>query len=279
MVESDLLDRETLAEVMPEDAAVVFHVAGNTSLWSGNDAQQTRDNVEGTRHMVETALQAGVKRFVYTSTFDVYGLAKEAITEETSKDGFSSWVNYTRSKALAEREIQKGVERGLEAVILNPPHIIGRYDRDGWARLIKMVHERRLPGIPPGHGVFGHAEEVARTHISAATKGRTGENYLLGGVHVSFFDVIQMIGNLTGREVPGYCLPAWMLKALAYAQALTASFTGEEPEVTPELISIVTAHPRIVSDKAERELGYQPTSLRKMLEESYRFLVQEGLIE
>jgi nucleoside-diphosphate-sugar epimerase len=78
-VEGDILDVESLRRTMPQGVDAVFHVAADISMWSGHNARQTRINVEGTRHVVETALEAGVRRLVHTSTWNTYGLWQGAI--------------------------------------------------------------------------------------------------------------------------------------------------------------------------------------------------------
>lgn len=279
VVPGDLLDRESLLRAIPEGVDGVFHLAADTSTWSPRDAEQTRVNVEGTRNVVDAALRRGVGRLVHTSSWTVYGLWNGEISEEMPREGRHSDVNYDRSKALAEDEVRAGIERGLEAVILNPAHIIGPYDRKNWSRMIVMTYEGTLPGVPPGSGVFCEAGAVAAAHIAAVDRGRVGENYLLGGAEASFMEVFRIIGELLNRDVPSRPIPAWLFRLVGYAAGLMGRVTGREPDVTPEVAAMVTAHPSIVSDKAERELGYRPIPLRAALEGCIRWLAEEGVIE
>lgn len=278
-VEGDLLNADSLRRAMPKGVDAVFHVAGNTSIWSRNNDRQTRDNVEGTTNMVEAALDAGAGRFVHTSTWNTYGLAEhDTITETTPQLGTKSWINYNRTKALAEQVVKEAAQRGLDLVVLNPSHIIGRYDAGNWSRFFRMVQDGKLPGIPPGSGSFCHAEQVALAHIAAAEHGKTGENYLLGGADASFVEVIHQIGELTGVKVPGRPVPVTVLKVMARIQVLVAGVTGNEPDLTPEGASMISSHPRIVSDKAETELGYKNVDLRVMLADCYEWMRAESLL-
>lgn len=281
LVEGDLGDPDALERAVPPEVGAVFHVAGNTSMWRRAAARQTRDNVTGTANMVAAALAARARRFVFTSSWNAWGwvLGAEALSEEMPQRGRDSWIPYDRSKALAEEEVRKGMARGLAAVILNPAHIVGRYDAHNWARMIRLVHQRRLPGVPPGAGTFCHAEQVALAHIAAAGRGRVGENYLLGGADATFLEMVRIIGELAGRKVPQRALPAPLVKALARIYAVRGALAGREPDLTPESAALVTARVRVASRKAETELGYQAVPLRRMLEDSYRWLGQEGLLE
>lgn len=277
-VEGDVLDVSSLRKVIPEAVDVVFHAAADTSMWSRHNIRQTRINVEGTRNVVTAALERGAGRLVHTSTWNTYGLQQGAIDETSPQQGGESWINYDRTKYLAEVEVRKGLERGLNAVILNPAHIMGRYDQHNWARMIRLIAENRLPGVPPGSGCFCHGQEVARTHISAALRGRTGENYLLSGVAASFVELARTVGAVTGRPVPSRPLPEFLLRWGAYADTAFAAITGREPQATPEGVAMVVAHPRSRSNKARDELGYRIVPLRPIIEDCIHWLQVEGLL-
>ncbi len=73
IVIGSLTDLVSLVAAMPTAPDAVFHLAANTSSWSAHDAQQYQDNVVGTGHMLDVALQKGAKRFVYTSSISSYG--------------------------------------------------------------------------------------------------------------------------------------------------------------------------------------------------------------
>lgn len=275
-VEGDILSPKSLTSAVPEGVDVVFHLAADTSMWSGNNERQYQVNVEGTRNVVDAALAAGAKRLVHTSTWNTYGLRQGAISEESSQLAGRSWINYDRTKFLAEEEVRKGVERGLDAVIVNPCHIFGRYDDHGWAQLILAAHEGWLPGVPPGSGTFCHAQQVALAHIAASERGRTGKNYLLSGADASFAEVFRTIGEVTGWKVRTHRLPALVFRLAARVSATVAQVTGKEPRMTPEGVEMVLANARVVSKRAETELGYEPASLRTMISDCYSWLKAEG---
>jgi dihydroflavonol-4-reductase len=279
LVAGDLLDPASLRRAIPQRADALFHLAADISVWSKHDARQTRINVEGTRNVIDAARVAGVRRMVHTSTWNTYGLEQGEISEDSPQQGGRSWINYDRTKFLAEEVVREGVACGLDAVIMNPAHVIGRYDRRGWARLIIAAHRRRLPGVPPGAGTFCHAEELALAHIAAALCGRTGQNYLMSGEDASFVELFRVINQVTGSSVPLRPLPAWLFRLSARADAALAAVTGREPEATPEGVAIAIARARVVSRRAERELGYRPAALRTMVDDSYRWLRSEGLLD
>ena len=248
------------------------------SIWSRQNEEQTRVNVEGTRNVARVARAKHAQRLVYTSTWNTYGMGLSAITEETPQLGAQSWVNYVRSKTLAEEEVRRAGAEGLASVILNPGHLIGRYDDHNWGRLIRMVNDGTLPGVPGVRSRFCHAEAVARAHISAAERGRIGENYLLPGVEASFREVLGTIGRLVGKPIPKRDLPMPVLHLVARLKTFRAALSGKEPDLTPEGIALMTNDPEIVSEKAKRDLGYAPAALETMIADACTWMKSEGLL-
>lgn len=277
--EAVLHDEEALLAAMPEKPDAVFHVAGNTSMWRRQNREQYRDNVLGTRAMVSAALQRGAGRFVQTSSISAWGIQHGTIDENTPQGAADDWISYNRTKYLAEEEVRRGIEQGLDAVIINPCGIIGAGDRHNWSQMVSLVDRGRLPGVPPGSGSFCHVIEVARAHISAWEKGRSGANYILAGVEASFLDMAQTIGRLLDKPAPRRPLPAPLIRLAGRIYPLLSAFTGREPDLTPEKVALVTH--RVVADdsRAVRELGFDNhISLEVMLRECIEWMRREGLL-
>lgn len=278
-VQGDLTDPAACEQAMPEGVDAVFHVAGDTTHWKLGDAQQTKVNVDGTQALAAAALRRGAGRFVLTSSIAAFGFQPGRVTEETTSTALDSSINYFRTKRLAELEVLQAVERGLDALILNPANIIGRYDASGWSRFFRLIEAGRLPGIPPGSGSFCHAREVARAHVAAFDRGRTGHHYLLGGVDATFLEVVQRIGALLDRPVPKRPIPAFISKAAGRLSLWGSYLTRREPDLTPEKAALLSADLLCSSDKAEKELAYRPAALQLMLEDCHRWLREQGLLK
>ncbi len=277
-VEGDLLDLGSLKRALPQAVDAVFHVAADTSVWSRNDARQTRVNVEGTRNILDAAVAAKARRFIHTSTWNTYGLEQGALHEGLPQRGGGSWINYNRSKFEAEEAVRAALARGLDAVILNPCHIMGRYDRQSWARIIIDLCNRWIPAAPPGAGCFCHGAAVARAQIAAAERGDSGRNYLLGGDHATLLEVFRVIGEVAGCRVPERTVPAFAFKAVARINVALAAVLGFEPEITPEGVEMVSLDARVISTRAEEELGYEKVPLRTRIEDSHGWLQGQGLV-
>lgn len=273
-VVGDITDGRSLRGHIPEGVDVVFHVAGNTRLWTRVRAEQMRVNVKGTRNVVRAALAARAQRFVHMSSIVAFGLHGGTITEETPTRGSSSAIHYVRSKALAEREVRRGISAGLAAVIVNPSNTMGAYDLHNWARLFRLVRQHRTPAMPPGGGSFCHAEEVARMLIAAAERGRVGQNYLLGGAQTSYVGLVKAIARELGVRRRVWMLPPAILHRYAQIEELASVLFRREPDITREAVALLSENLYCSSRKAERELGYQARPLEAMIADSHRWLEQ-----
>ena len=274
----DVTDADSLLRTLPQAVDVVFHVAGDTGLWSRNNAQQDRVNIGGTQHVVNAALVRGARRLLHTSSISAWGLQRGRLDERTPQLGKYAKVNYSRSKHLAEEAVRAGIARGLDAVILSPGAILGPYDTGNYARVVKMVAAGTLPGVPPGALPFCDVREVAKAHIAAFERGGKGENYLLAGTDASFLELVREIGAALGRPVPARATPAWVLRVLGAFGALRGALSGTEPALTPDIVRQATRELTCDCSKAMRELGYRAVPLRDMVGDCVAWMTAEGLL-
>jgi dihydroflavonol-4-reductase len=279
LCEGSITDRESLARAVPQGTEVVFHVAGDTNFWSKRNAQQTANNVDGTRNMIEAAASKGVGTFIHTSSNSAWGRVEGIVTEETPLRGKDSWINYERSKHLGELEALEGTKRGMKVVVLNPGDVAGPYDVNSWGRIFTLLRDGALPAIPPGIISVTHVHDVVRAHLDAVTRGMSGQRYLLAGEDCSVADFVAEIARVSGTKAPRTA-PAWVLKLYGRASVLVAAITGKEPDVTPEIAAIGSrTGTTFRSDKAIRELGYRIQPMAIGVADSYAWLMKEGLLE
>jgi nucleoside-diphosphate-sugar epimerase len=278
LAEGSITDRSSLERAIPQGADVVFHVAGDTNFWSKNNAQQDANNIDGTRNMVEVAADKGVGTFIHTSSNAIWGRVQGTIDEETPVEGASSWINYERSKCLAEREALKGTTLGMKVVALNPSETVGPYDATSFGRLFFLLRDGDLPAVSPGTIQVTHVHDVVRAHLDAVTKGRSGERYLLTGEEIEFPNFVEEIARISGAKAP-MTAPAWVFKIYARVSVMIAGITGKEPDVTPELATSMSDTGRtFLCDKAIRELGYRTQAPEVAIRDNYDWLVKEGLL-
>lgn len=250
----------------------VFHAAADTTQWRPHNPIQTRTNVRGTEQLLQAAEAEGVGRFLHTSSVSAWShLVHAVLREDLPQRGAESWVNYERTKYLAEQAVRQGP---IPWVVFNPAHILGPGDTRNWARLILLVDQQRLPGIPPGAGTFADVREIARAQVRAYHEGLAGEAFLLGGSYARFTELVAMIGERLGRRVPRRATPAWVLRGVAYASDALSRITGRMPDLTPEAAVFPCHDLRVDSGKAIAHLGYRETPLEPLLDATLDWLRQ-----
>jgi nucleoside-diphosphate-sugar epimerase len=121
--------------------------------------------------------------------------------------------------------------------------------------------------------------EVARAHVAAAERGRVGERYLLGGANASLLEFVTLIGELDGKPVPKHASPAWLLKLVAAIGESVSLVTGNEPTLTREAATMASRSLFCDCTRAKDELGFQAVPLRRMVEDCYRWMKDEGQLD
>ncbi len=239
----------------------LYHVAADYRLWALDPEEIVRNNREGTRVVMEAALNAGVERIVYTSSVATILPNDDGPADETRPATNDSVVGaYKRSKVVAERLVEAMVhERGLPAIIVNPSTPIGPRDArpTPTGRIIVEAANGRMPAFVDSGLNLVHVDDVARGHVLAMAHGRIGERYILGGEDVTLGAMLSVIAQMVKRRPPTVSLPRAPLMPLAWANEQLARVTGREPFLTLDALRMSRHRMFYSSAKARAELGYE----------------------
>src|SRR4051812_35775069 len=226
LVEGTILDGELVRRTLREHAvAGVIHIAAKKQVGESveNPLLYYRENVEGTRRLLEAAVDAGVESFVFSSSAATYGMPDvEVVDEESATVPMSP---YGTSKLICEwmsRDV--AVATGLRVVALRYFNVAGAASPElsdpGVFNLIPMVSRELAAGAPPK--VFGndyptpdgtcirdyiHVCDIADAHVAALQQLATGGEdnpfrvYNIGrGEGSSVLEVIEVVGKVTGLD-------------------------------------------------------------------------------
>lgn len=282
IIRGELDDRPTLLDAM-HGCRYVIHAAGNTSCRKSDLPLLRKSNVESTEHVIDAAVEAGVKRLVYTSTISTIGARDDRnyIADESKPlTGFRARSPYGQSKGEAEKCVIEAQEKGLETIILNPCAVVGAYDHTlQWGRLILALHNGKVPFRLPGGGSFCGARNVAMAHLNALTMGRSGERYILSDVHCDYSEFTQCIARVLNKTVSEPSNNFRLLIVLAYIVENTSWIFGKKPFVDSFRMRIFLGHYYFSSEKAQKELQYQTSSLDEMVGEAIEWYRANGFIK
>jgi dihydroflavonol-4-reductase len=281
LVEGDMRDQDAVGRAA-KDARYVFHVAADYRLWAPDPTEIMRNNLEGTRAVMEAARAGRAERIVYTSSVATLKLrADGAPTDETTPLPENQGIGaYKRSKVAAERLVERMIGDGLPAVIVNPSTPIGPRDLrpTPTGRIILEAARGRMPGFVDTGLNLVHVDDVADGHLAALARGRIGERYILGGENMTLAALLGRIAHLTGRPAPRLRLPRALIFPIAVAAEAMARLTQREPFVTLDGLRMAKHRMYFTSAKAERELGYQPRPAEDGLRDAIDWFRQAGML-
>jgi len=257
----DLSGPDSLKPALAGCDAVV-HVAADYRLWIPDPDAMYKANVDGTRELLRLAREANVKRFVYTSSvatmhFRSNGLV---INEDTPVSLADMVGHYKRSKFLAEQEAIKAAQAGQRVVILNPTSPIGSNDAKPTptGRIFVDFLNGKFPAYMDTGLNLVDVAEVARTHVSALTKGQFGRRYILGGENLTLKQILDKMSEITGIPSPTVKIPFAVAATYAFFEEwITGRIRGREPRATLEEVRMGRKKMYASSARAQQELGFR----------------------
>jgi dihydroflavonol-4-reductase len=286
-IEGDLSDRAGLERAL-RGCEWCFHVAASYALWLPDYAPMYAANVEGTRHVIEAAAQAGCSRIVYTSTVGCIGLPKaingrvQPTDEDTPVDASQMRNHYKRSKWLAELVAREWAAKGAPVVIVNPSAPVGPRDvkPTPTGRVIVDFLNRAMPAYLDTGLNWVHVRDVAVGHILAAEQGRVGERYILGHAEGNWTlrQTLAVLSELTGLPAPRVRLPYFVVWLLAHASEAMARFTRRPPRVSLAGVRMARYKMWFNPAKAIRELGLPQTPPRQAFADAIEWFRAHGYV-
>jgi dihydroflavonol-4-reductase len=279
IVEGDLLDVRSL-RVAVAGARHVYHVAADYRLWAPDLKVLYRANVDGTRHLLAAAAEAGAERIVYTSTVGAVGIPEDGTPgDETTPVSLCDMVGaYKASKFLAERVADEWAARGAPVVIVNPSAPVGPWDvrpTPTGQMIVDFLNGKMVGSVDTGLNVV-HVRDVARGHILAAEKGRVGERYILGHRNLSLLEIFRMLSTLTGVPAPRFRVPYVVAWTAAAAMEGLSLITRRPPAVPLTAVRMSRKRMYFDATKAIKELGLPQTPAETALKDAVAWFTDRG---
>ncbi|MDI1235511.1 MAG: NAD-dependent epimerase/dehydratase family protein [bacterium] len=200
---ADILDITVLDEVF-EPNSIVFHCAAKVAFNMQEADEMMAINVEGTANVVNACLKNNVKQLVHVSSTAALGRTDNAtlIDETTEWEDNDHNTQYAISKHLAELEVWRGIEEGLNAVIVNPGIILGYGDwHKGSCRLFRNI-DRCMRFYTNGINGFVDVHDVANAMCYLADNAIVGQRFLLVSENLSYRTVLNEIAESIHKPAP-----------------------------------------------------------------------------
>lgn len=261
----------------------VYHVAALAKIFHADSTQFHKINVEGTHNLLQKAVEFGVDKFLFTSSCSVIGPSNGKILNENDVRTTPFFCDYDITKHQAENLVKEYASKGLHAVIVSPSKIYGHScieTKD--ISINKVIHNflnGKLTFIPnPSHLMANYCfiDDVVEGHILALNKGKSGENYILGGENISYRDFFNTVKNISGTKTKLIEVPEILVKILSLVQWIQFLTTRKEPYVTTKSIKQIFCNKIFSSNKAISHLGYTITPISEGLQYTIHSLKKQS---
>jgi dihydroflavonol-4-reductase len=276
LVEADVCDAASMRAAM-QGCQRVFHCAGLPEQWLPDPDRFQQVNVEGTRNLVEVALELGVEKFVYTSTIDVFAAEDGAEFDERVIDPNPKGTHYERSKQEADRVVVAGIERGLPAVFVHPAAVYGpgpagsRGVNDFFADL----RDRKIPGLLPGGMPIVYGPDLGRAQL-LVEESEVGSRYILCDRYYTLEELATLVAEVCPEAKVPMILPTWVARVLSAGGETFAKVRKKPPLIPKGQLHFLLWGAKPQSARAEKELGWSQTPTSQAIAETMEFLGQVG---
>ncbi len=245
-VRADLCDSGSLDRLFEAGKYdYVLHIAARASD-VGADSLFRIPNFEAPKHLAELCMKHGVKRFVYLSTSDVYGLHDfHGETEDELPFDHAVKNPYPKYKIMTEEWLRANLPaEGFSCV--RPCVVYGNGDTTITPRTVAFLkHSPAVVHFGKWRGKnrwpLAHAENVCRTlHAAMILPEAAGQGVtVLDPAFTTLSRYYRMIAEqyLPGKTIRELSLPVWAVLPLAW---ISSTFSRNAPLFDPTLYALDT---------------------------------------
>jgi dihydroflavonol-4-reductase len=272
----DMWDNDTLRDAMA-GCDDVYYCVVDTRGWLHDPAPLFRTNVDGTRNVLEVAKDAGLRKFVFTSSYVTVWRRRGHRASEDDIINDRGLTPYVRSRVQAENIVSEyAKEHGLPAVAMcvSTTYGSGDWGRTPHGAIIAGAAFGKLPFVMSGIELEAvGVDDAARAMILAAGHGRVGERYLISEKMISNAEVARIAAEAAGVPPPAKSIPLPVAYALATLGTVKARLRGTDERLSLDSLRLMRAEAEVDHSKATRELGWEPRPVEDSIREAARFWV------
>ena len=283
VIKGDITERDSLVPIF-NDVEIVFHTAALINLDRRYRDQIRLVNVSGTENVCQASLNAGVKKLIHFSSVDAFYRfpIEEPLLEDRKLIDDPNAVPYDLSKADGQKIVIDYCKKGLDASIIHPTSIVGPNDFKPGLPMQEMVNlangKRKV--LPNWGYNFVDVRDLCITAISAVSKGKTGQNYIVGGEYHMYSYIAELMEEQLGRTVLLGTIPNFV-SYLGLPYEYVKSLITKKPRVltVDTLHTGKTGNKVVPSALARSELGHNPRPLEETIHDMVSFFQKRGLIK
>lgn len=273
----DIFDDDALTAAMA-GCDVVYHCVVDARMWLRDPAPLFRTNVEGLRHVLDAAVEADLKRFVFTSTTGTLAISDTRPVTEEDPHNWDHGGPYIEAHLAGERLVMEYArDRGLPAVALCISTTFGPGDWQPTPHggMIAQVVAGRLPFYMGFSLEVVGIEDAARAMLLAAESGRVGERYIISDKYMSSREIQTIAAEAVGVRPPRIGIPLKLIYLATHANDLAARLLRRDLPFATRGTRMADVMPPLDHSKAERELGWKPEPVEDAIRRCARFFKEQ----
>jgi nucleoside-diphosphate-sugar epimerase len=275
-VKGDILDYYTLSEYMA-GASAVYNVSGIVSFHKEDKQKMLAINGQGTANVVNACLEHGIDRLCHVSSISALGDSQdgEPIDETRLWSKNTSPSPYSYSKFRGEMEVWRGINEGLQAVIVNPSIIVGPGMWHGsWKEIFRQVNGG-LNYYPVGTSGYIDVQDVVRVMIILTDSDVSGERFILSAENLAHRKVLDFLAEGLKKPRPSRALTPQLIKIACRLEKIRSVLTGTRPRITRQSMKSSAAVTSYSNRKIVQAFPIRFTPLSESLAASIRIFLDE----
>lgn len=280
-VNGDILDYFQIEDLLT-GIDEVYHCAAIVSFRSSERKKMISNNVEGTANLVDASLHCGVSRFCHVSSIAALGRTNnsDSVTEETSWIPSKKNSGYSESKFFSEAEVWRGIQEGLNSVIVNPSIILGPGNwNSGSPKIFNTIYNGMMFYTK---GITGYVDirDVVKAMVVLMDDSNfetcKNQRYLLSAANLSYQELFYTIAGELGKSRPRFYTPDIMLGIAWRLATLGGIITGKPSPVTRETVANANRHFYFDGSKIMKKIpGYVYRDISEIIHDVANFLKSE----
>jgi nucleoside-diphosphate-sugar epimerase len=279
-VDGDILDYYGLEKLL-KGADEVYHCAAVVSFNPKERSRMIGNNVDGTANLVNAALENGVKKFCHVSSVAALGKAENGylVDEDTNWVPSKKISGYSESKFFSETEIWRGIEEGLDAVIVNPSIVLGPGNwNSGSSQMFKTVWDGMKFYT---RGITGYVDvnDVVDAIVQLMDDGNfhtyKNQRFLLSAENLSYQEVFSQIADEFKKPHPKYHASPFLLAFVWRVAALSGWISGKPSAITRETAASSASVRKFDGSKITRELDFNYRPVARSIQQTAKFFLKD----
>ncbi len=276
-VTGDINDIISLDEAM-QGISQIYHCAAVVSFEPKDRANMFKTNVNGTANVVNTALKYSIGKLCHVSSIAAIGRTEndDFITEETTWKSSERNSNYAKSKYAAEREVWRGIEEGLNAVIVNPSVILGTGDWNSGSSSIFQTMWKGTKFYTTGVNGYVDVRDVAKAMVNLMNSPIVNQRFILSSENLNYQELFTKIMNAFGKKPPHIKATLWMLNIAWRIEKLKSLFFNSKPLITKETVNTSQNKYFYSSQKIKQQLSFDFIPIEKSIKDTCLLFEREN---